>query len=50
MPYLAAEPALRETFFSRLKMMLYAGAALSQHVFDAYEELAIETCGERIML
>ena len=49
LPYLAAEPALRETFFSRLKIMFYAGAALAQHVLDAYEKLAIETTGERIL-
>jgi feruloyl-CoA synthase len=49
LPYLAAEPALRETFFSRLKIMFYAGAALAQHVLDAYAELAIETTGERIL-
>jgi feruloyl-CoA synthase len=48
LPYLAAEPVLRETFFSRLKVMFYAGAALAQHVADAYEELAVHTTGERI--
>ena len=49
LPYLTAEPALRETFFSRLKVMFYAGAALAQHVLDAYQELAIKTTGERIL-
>jgi feruloyl-CoA synthase len=49
LPYLAAEPALRQTFFSRLKVMFYAGAALAQHVADAYEELAVQTTGERIL-
>src|SRR5580693_3808461 len=49
LPYLAAEPALRETFFSRLKIMFYAGAAMAQHVLDAYEALAIKTTGERIL-
>jgi feruloyl-CoA synthase len=49
LPYLTAEPALRETFFSRLKVMFYAGAALAQHVADAYEELAVRTTGERIL-
>jgi feruloyl-CoA synthase len=47
--YLAAEPALRQTFFSRLKVMFYAGAALAQHVVDAYEELAVRATGERIL-
>jgi feruloyl-CoA synthase len=49
LPYLTAEPALRKTFFSRLKVMFYAGAALAQHVADAYEELAVHTTGERIL-
>ncbi len=49
LPYLAAEPALREIFFSRLKAMFYAGAAMAQHVLDAYERLAIKTAGQRIL-
>jgi feruloyl-CoA synthase len=49
LPYLATEPALRETFFSQLKVMFYAGAALAQHTADAYEELAVRTTGERIL-
>jgi feruloyl-CoA synthase len=49
LPYLAADQALRASFFSRLKIMFYAGAALPQHVLDAYEELAIKTTGERIL-
>ncbi|MGC2518644.1 MAG: feruloyl-CoA synthase [Burkholderiales bacterium] len=49
-PYFRREPALRQKFFSRLSMLLYAGAAMSQHVWDALEQLAVETCGERIPL
>jgi feruloyl-CoA synthase len=49
-PYLRREPALREKFFSRLSMLLYAGAGMSQNVWDALERLAAETCGERIPL
>ena len=49
LPHLAADRALRETFFSRLKLMFYAGAGLSQHVHDAFQELAVNTVGERIM-
>ncbi len=41
---------LRRTFFSRLKLMQYAGAGLAQHVWDALEQLAVETCGERIVM
>ncbi|HLK50442.1 MAG TPA: feruloyl-CoA synthase [Bryobacteraceae bacterium] len=49
-PYLRREPRLRKNFFRRLKVMYYAGAGLSQHVWDELEQLAIETCGERILM
>jgi feruloyl-CoA synthase len=49
LPYLADDGALRNTFFSRLKMMCYAGAALAQHVLDGFAELAAQTTGERIL-
>ncbi len=48
-PYLKREPALREKFFSRVGMLFYAGAGLSQPVWDAFDELAVQTCGERIL-
>jgi len=41
---------LRENFFRRLKFMFYAGAALSQALWEEYRELMTETCGERIMM
>ncbi len=47
--YLKREPALRETFFSRVGMLFYSGAGLAQPVWDAFEELAAQTCGERIL-
>ena len=49
LPYLEADQALRENFFSRLKVLFYAGASLSQYVRDALEQLAIKTTGERII-
>src|SRR5499427_99065 len=49
LPYFRADARLRETFFSRLKVLWFAGAALSQSVFDEMQELARATCGERIM-
>ena len=49
LPHLSEDRALRETFFSRLKLMFYAGAGLSQPVHDAFQELAVKTVGERIM-
>jgi feruloyl-CoA synthase len=48
LPHLAADRVLCEKFFSRLKVMFYAGAGLSQHVADAIQKLAVETTGERI--
>ena len=38
-----------ETFFSRLKVMFYAGAGLPQYVRNELERLAVETTGERII-
>lgn len=41
---------LRERFFSRVKVLQYAGASLADHVFKALEDLAVETTGEKIMI
>ncbi|PWT98262.1 MAG: feruloyl-CoA synthase [Terriglobia bacterium] len=41
---------LRTNFFSRLKLMYYAGAGLSQHVWDELESISVETCGEKILM
>jgi feruloyl-CoA synthase len=49
LPYLKGDPALRRNFFSRLKALWFAGAGVSQHVFDEYKALAYETCGEQIL-
>jgi feruloyl-CoA synthase len=49
LPYLDGDQALREKFFSRLKVLFYAGAALSQHVRNELERLAVATTGERII-
>ncbi|MDE2574090.1 MAG: feruloyl-CoA synthase [Rhodospirillales bacterium] len=48
--YLEREPELARTFFSRVKMLFYAGAGLAQHVWDALERLAVATTGERIIM
>jgi feruloyl-CoA synthase len=48
-PYFRADAQLRQVFFSRLKVLWFAGAALSQSAFDEMQELALATCGERIM-
>ncbi len=49
LPYLRSDAALREQFFSRLKVLFYAGAGLAQHVWDEYQALAAATTGERII-
>jgi feruloyl-CoA synthase len=48
-PYLRREPELRAKLFSRVQMLFYAGAGLSQPVWDAMDELAVQACGERIL-
>jgi feruloyl-CoA synthase len=50
LPALRGETKLRENFFRRLGLLFYAGAGLSQPVWDAYRALALETCGERIVM
>jgi len=44
-----ADDELRRNFFSRLKVLFYAGAALNQTTWDDLTRLAIETTGERII-
>jgi feruloyl-CoA synthase len=39
---------LRERLFSRVKAFMYAGAGLSQAVWDQLDRLAVQTVGERI--
>ncbi len=48
LPYLRSDPQLRANFFSQLKVLWFAGAALPQHVFDEMKQLAYSTCGEEI--
>jgi feruloyl-CoA synthase len=46
--YFENDRDLRTRFFGAVQILFYAGAALSQHVWDSYERLASQTCGERI--
>ena len=48
-PYFRADEGLRRNFFSRLKVLFYAGAGLNQTTWDDLTKLAIETTGERIV-
>jgi feruloyl-CoA synthase len=49
LPHLRADADLRRTFFSRVKVLWFAGAGIAQHVFDEMSELAVQACGERIL-
>jgi feruloyl-CoA synthase len=44
-----ADETLRRNFFSRLKVLFYAGAGLNQTTWDELTQLAVETTGERII-
>ena len=48
--YMAEDPALRELFFSRVKMLFFAGAGMARHVWQALDDLALKTCGETIQV
>ncbi|WP_343585123.1 feruloyl-CoA synthase [Herbaspirillum sp.] len=47
---LEKEEALRKTFYRRLRMQFYAGAALAQPVWDKLHATAEAACGERIVM
>jgi len=47
---LKTDAALRHTFFSRLRVIFYAAAALPQHLWEALLELADRTTGARVPL
>jgi feruloyl-CoA synthase len=48
LPYLRSDAALRRNFFSRLKVLWFAGAAIAQHTFDEMKALALQTRGEPV--
>ena len=47
---LEVDAPLRETFFSRVNMFFFAGAGLSQPVWDKLDRMAELACGERIRM
>jgi feruloyl-CoA synthase len=49
LPHFRADEELRRNFFSRLKVLFYAGAGLNQTTWDELTRLGIETTGERII-
>ena len=50
LPALRSDPQLRENFFRRLRLLFYAAAGMSQPLWDAYRQLSVEHCGERILM
>lgn len=49
-PRLESDKALAEQFFSELQVIVYAGAALPQHLWERLDAVAVATTGERILL
>jgi feruloyl-CoA synthase len=49
-PHLRADPVLRARFFRRVEILFYAAAGLGQRFWDELQELAVETCGERVRM
>ncbi len=47
-PYLEEDAELRENFFRNLELIFYAGASLTQSVWDALESLSVKTLGKRV--
>ncbi|SPF80223.1 feruloyl-CoA synthase [Pseudoprimorskyibacter insulae] len=44
------DPGLRDAFFSNVKLLLYAGAAMAQHTWTELERLSREALGYRVTL
>ncbi|MHA1108313.1 MAG: feruloyl-CoA synthase, partial [Alphaproteobacteria bacterium] len=49
-PFLEADPAFRDHFFSRLDTLFYAAAGLPQNLWERLENLSIEARGEKITM
>lgn len=44
------DPVVRRNFFAKAKLVQYAGASLSQHVFDGLDRAAQTELGQRVMI
>ncbi|MFJ4453509.1 feruloyl-CoA synthase [Pseudomonas sp. NPDC089392] len=47
---LEADPELRTRFFARMKLFFFAGAGLSQAVWNRLDNVAMDHCAERIQI
>ncbi len=50
LPFLKDRPGFRARFFRRLKLLYYAGAGISQPVWDELQRQAVAACGEEIIM
>lgn len=50
LPHLRSDAALRETFFKKLQLYFYAAAGLGQRFWDELRDLAIDACGEELLI
>ena len=50
LPHLRTDPVLRETFFRQLKLYFYAAAGLGQRFWDELRDLALDACGEELLI
>jgi feruloyl-CoA synthase len=50
LPHLKSDAVLRETFFRRLKLYFYAAAGLGQRFWDQLREVAVQACGEELLI
>ena len=50
MPHLKTDVALRTTFFRDLKLIFYAAAGLGQKFWDELREVALQACGEELLI
>ena len=49
-PFLRQDEVLRRSFLKDLRILYYAAASMAQHVWDALDEIASATYGERILM
>jgi feruloyl-CoA synthase len=49
LPYLEKDEALARKFFANMRLIFYAGAALSQDVWERLEALSVATLGRRVV-
>jgi feruloyl-CoA synthase len=50
LPFLERDEGLRHSFFKRLQLIFYAGAALSQDLWQRLEDLAIQATGQKVLM